>query len=195
MTFWVKWCDMDMKVCVMERRLSIPVGVVVVREDADNPWQDYIWRLGGVVLGAQDETGWHELERDDGFVRYFAGVLDLKVFRKETEAYQVNLNNKVPVVYVVMREASEPDAAVPIEVHLVTVSAFEAQDYLDSGEEIVDTAPMPDTLIAWVQRFVDRHHVDEKFVKRKRDEVRMEDHKFGKDPIFVRAGRERSRDN
>lgn len=179
----------------MERRLSVPVGVVVVREDADNPWQDFVWRAAGVVLGPQEDASWREIERGDGFVRYFAGVCDLELFRKETEAYQVNLNNKVPVLYIVMREAEDVDAEQPIDLHLVTVSAYEAQDYLDTGEEIVDSIPMPETLLAWVQRFIDKHHVEEKFVKRKRDEVRLEEHKFGQEPIFVQAERDRRRDN
>lgn len=179
----------------MERRLSIPVGVIVAREDADNPWQDFVWRLAGIVIGGDHDDQWRELDREPGVVRYFAGTHDIEVFRKETEAYQVNLNNKIPVVYVVMREADDLDAPQPIDVHLVTVSAYESQDYLDSGEEIVDSVPMPEPLIAWVQRFIDRHHVDEKFVKRKRQEVRLEDHKFGQEPIFVREGRLKGREN
>lgn len=179
----------------MERRLSIPVGVIVSREDADNPWQDFVWRAAGIVIGADHGDGWRELNREPGAVRYYAGTCDLEVFRKETEAYQVNLNNRQPVVYIVMREAEEENPDRPIEVHLVTVSAYEAQDYLDSGEEIVDTIAMPDTLVAWLQRFIDRHHVDEKFVKRKRSEVRVEDHKFGQEPIFARAARDRRHDN
>ncbi len=179
----------------MERRLSIPVGVIVAREDADNPWQDFVWRAVGIVIGGEPDDGWRELDREPGVVRYFAGTHEIEVFRKETEAYQVNLENKVPVVYVVMREADDIDAPQPIEVHLVTVSAYESQDYLDSGEEIVDSVPMPDSLIAWVHRFVDRNHVEEKFIKRKRNEVRVEDHKFGQEPIFVRAARNKERDH
>ncbi|MEO0618505.1 MAG: DUF3305 domain-containing protein [Pseudomonadota bacterium] len=169
----------------MERQTSITVGVIVERIDADNPWQDYIWRASAVVIGAEDGP-WKEVQRQPGRVRYFAGVCEVDMYRRETEAYQVNLNNEIPVVYVVMREAEEADAPQPIEVHLVTVSAFEAQDYLDSGEEMVDTVVMSDPLRAWVRRFVDRHHVEEKFIKRRRDEVRVEDHKFGQEPIFIR---------
>ena len=188
----------------MERRLSIPIGVIVSREAADNPWQDYVWHLAGVVIGGEVGDGWRALDEGptDGTSgekvnaeRFFAGSYELEVFRRETEAYQVNLNNKVPVVYVVMREADDPDATQPLDVHLVTVSAYEAQDYLDTGEEIVETVAMPAPLLAWVQRFIDRHHVEEKFVKRKRNEVRQEDHKFGQEPIFVREGRARGQDH
>ena len=36
------------------------------------------------------------------------------------------------------------------------------------GDDLVEAVPMPDGLIAWVQAFIDRHHVDQPFVKRKR---------------------------
>jgi len=178
----------------MERRLSLSVGVIVAREDSDNQWQDHVWRVAGVVIGADPQDTWREIDRGPGVVHYFAGTRELEVFRKETEAYQVNLENKVPVVYVVMRENDDFDGP-PLDLHLVTVSAYEAQDYLDTGEEIVDTVPMPEPLIAWVQRYVDRNHVEEKFVKRKRDDVRIEDHKFGQEPIFVRNARDKAQDH
>jgi hypothetical protein len=43
---------------------------------------------------------------------------------------------------------------------------------------------MPAELFALVSDFVDKHHVEEKFKKRKRDEVKLEEHKFGQEPIF-----------
>jgi hypothetical protein len=43
------------------------------------------------------------------------------------------------------------------------------------GEDLVETAPMPEGLVAWVQAFVERHHVDQPFVKRKRKRVKGEE--------------------
>lgn len=172
----------------MDPKSSLPVGIVVERRPSDHPWEDYTWHVVGVIVGAREDAGegdtWHEVSRDGDTVRYFAGTATIEMFRREAEAYQVNLNNRTPVVYVVLRD--DEDARQPLTVHLATVSAFEAQDYLDSGDEIVDTVAMPDPLKAWVARFVDAHHKEEKFVKRKRDEVRIEDHKFGQEPIFAR---------
>ena len=75
----------------------------------------------------------------------------------------------VPAVYVVLRETADEDAGHELEVVLATASPYEAQDYLDSGEEIVEQVPMPDGLVAWVRDFVEEHHEDEEFVKRRRD--------------------------
>ena len=42
------------------------------------------------------------------------------------------------------------------------------------GDDLVEAVPMPDGLIAWVQAFIDRHHVDQPFVKRKRKRAKAE---------------------
>ena len=75
---------------------------------------------------------------------------------------------------------------------MVTASPYEAQDYLDSGEEIVEAIPMPQRVSELVEAFCAYHHKEEAFVKRKRDKVKTEDLKFGKEPIFEAAGRMRS---
>ena len=61
--------------------------------------------------------------------------------------------------------ADSPHDFVPF---LVTACPYEAQDYLDSGDDIVEPVAMPAAVIAFVQEYVDRHHVDEPFHKRKR---------------------------
>ena len=78
---------------------------------------------------------------------------------------------EVPCVYVVMRPGA---AEAPFELELATVSPYEAQDYTDSGEEIVEKVPMPAMLRSWVEDFVSVHHEEEVFVKRKRDKKRID---------------------
>ncbi len=151
----------------LERMVTMPVGVVVERQDIDNPWQKWRWRPVAVMTGEAPAAHGSELFRGEGFVRYFGGTLPLELHRKETEAYRRNLSNDPPTLYVALRS----DSAVvgdmlyrPVE---VTASPYIAEDLLD-GDDIVETLPMPDGLIAWVQAFIDRHHVDEPFIKRKR---------------------------
>ncbi len=43
------------------------------------------------------------------------------------------------------------------------------QDYDDTEDDVVGGVPMPDQVIARVQDFVDEHHVDVPFKKRKRE--------------------------
>ena len=65
---------------------------------------------------------------------------------------------------------------------LVTACPYEAQDYLDSGEEQVDVVPMPDGVIAFIQDYVERHHVEEPFHKRKRKRADSADEAFARPP-------------
>lgn len=166
--------------------LFVPIGVVVAREKISHPWQTYRWRPVSVFLDAPPVKGWREMRRDGGNVLYHAATMNLELHRKETMAYRVNLANGEPSVYVVLRE--DPDAVGdwPIEVHLVTASPFEAQSHGDVGFDMVEGVPMPARLVQVVHQFIETHHEEETFYKRKRDPHRqVEDHKFGQEPIFT----------
>ena len=100
----------------------------------------------------------------------------------------MNLSGQ-PSVYVVLRTDDDPDSPYEVYPFLATASAYEAQDYLDSGEETVESVPMPEGLIAWVQDFCDTHHEDEVFIKRKRSDHRHEQEKFARQPRVDDGGR------
>ncbi len=168
----------------LDKTTSLKVGVVIAREATDHPWQDHRWRPVDVLVGTTEiETG-TVLKRGDGFEHYFAGAFEIELHRKETPAYIANLENEMPSVFVVATEADEEDdPSLPYVVRLVTVSPFEAQDFLDSGEDIVEALPMIDSLAAWLERFVGEHHTEEVFIKRQRDRVRLDVEKFGQEPL------------
>lgn len=159
----------------MERMKAMPLGVVIERREIDNPWEQYAWCPIAVIPGAGPVEGWRVLNEGPGWTQYHAATLPLELHRKETEAYRTNLSDEPPVIYVVLRETEE-DGAWDFEPFLVTASPFDAQDYLDSGDDIVEGVPMPDGVVAWVQAFVDKHHVDEPFIKRKRKVAREDAH-------------------
>jgi len=168
----------------MTAAFSIPVGVVIAREDIDSPWQEHVWRPIGVLPGAPSIDEWTELRRGDGWVHYHAQTVTLELFRKETDSYKFNLEGREPVVYIVLSDDEDDEDDRPLGVHMVTVCPYEAADYLDSGEQIVEPVAMPPELFALVNDFVEQHHREEKFKKRKRLEVKQEEHKFGQEPIF-----------
>jgi hypothetical protein len=175
----------------MDKELSIPLGVVVERREIDNPWQKWSWSPVAVIPGARAVEGWVELARDRLSVRYHAATLPLVIHRSETEAYRLNLSNERPVVYVVLAPNLQPDAEHDYQPVSVTVSPYEAQDSLDSGEEIVEGVTMPDGMIAWVQAFIDAHHVDEPFKKRKRRRYATHDVEFGRPPPVSKGRKDR----
>ena len=150
-----------------QREAHLPIGVVIRKQPGVTRWAKWVWKAVAVLPGAAPAE-WAEMRRDGEAVEYHAATVDMEVHRKETEGYRVALSNDPPCVYVILRPNEDPEAPHDVDVFRVTASAFEAQDYLDSGEEIVEPVPMPPELIAWVSSFVEIHHVDEAFVKRKR---------------------------
>ena len=122
----------------MERTVTMPLGVIVERREIDHPWQKCIWRPVAVMPGTAPVDDWTELARGRGFVRFFCGTLPLSLHRGETEAYRYTLANTPPPVYVVLRSADAREDGREIRPFLVTASPYEAEDFLDSGDEIVE---------------------------------------------------------
>ncbi|MFB9173710.1 DUF3305 domain-containing protein [Roseibium salinum] len=151
----------------------MPVGVVVRRLPGVTRWQKWAWRAVSLLPGAAP-AHWTVLREEGDAVEYHAATLVLELHRTETEAYLIALADKIPSVYVVMRPAPELEPGIPLELQLVTASAHEGLNYTDSSEVIVEKVPMPPGLIAWVQEFIDLHHEEEIFLKRKRDEKRVD---------------------
>jgi Protein of unknown function (DUF3305) len=160
----------------MERSIRMPLGVVMERRDLDNRWQRFGWRPVAVIPGAPLVDQWRELVRGQRFVRWHAATLPLELHRAETEAYRVNLAGRSPAIYVVLRsiEPSERTAGNDVGPFAVTASPYDAEGYME-GDYLVEAVPMPEGLIAWVQAFVERHHVDQPFEKRKRKRPETED--------------------
>ena len=156
----------------MKKDEHMDVGVIVEQRPSSSPWIDSTLAPVEVVPGAGPVEGWREVSRrtsDQGdAVRYLAATLPIELFRKETQGYLVNLADSVPRVYVVMREDDTGISGFAFTPFLATVCPYEAQDYMDSGEDIVEGVPMPRVVSAWLQAWCDEHHSDEKFVKRKR---------------------------
>lgn len=170
----------------MERSETMAVGIVVERRDSQNPWQDYDWRPVAVIPGAapMDPRGeWRELSREDGRVLFHAGTLEVELYRTDTEAYREAMAGDAPALFVVLRK--DPDGAQEVVPFAATVSLYEAQDFLDAGEDIVERVPLPEAMVAWVQDFIDAHHVEQAFHKRKRK--RHDDGKQKKKPARGRG--------
>ena len=151
----------------MPRQISWPVGVVLRRTPGVTRWAKWHWKPTGVIPGAAPAS-WRVLREEDGVTEFHAATLPLELHRKETEAYLTTLTMEPPCVYVILRPAEDADHPHEVEPYAVTASAYEAQDYLDSGEETVEPVVAPPGLIAWIREFIDAHHVEEEFKKRKR---------------------------
>ena len=146
---------------------SMPIGIVVERREIDHPWQSYTWRAVAAIPGAPEVNEWRVLTTEPGRIRYHAGTLPLEIHHKETEGYRLNLATARPALYVVLRYDEEVETG--IVPFMVTACPYEAQNYLDGDEDLVESMPMPDAVAAWLADFIAEHHVDEPHYKRKRE--------------------------
>jgi hypothetical protein len=157
----------------MAADVKLSLGVIVERRDSEHPWQSHGWRPVAVIAEPPPGAPWRELRQGPGWIHYHAATLDLELFRSETEGYRTNLSQDVPRVFVALRPGEGPEEH-DVEPFLVTACPFEAMGYSESGDEIVEGVAMPSAVIARVQAFVDAHHVEVPFKKRKNKRHRDE---------------------
>jgi Protein of unknown function (DUF3305) len=144
----------------------IPVGVVVERRKASNPWIDVAWRPIGVFAGAPQAAPWTMLEANDDRASFYAGLAEIALYRTETGHYRDNLSSGRPSLWVSLRPTGvEP----PFEIVAVTADPAEGESFTQVGDDLVEAVPMPPSVQAMVEAFVAEHHVERPFVKRKRD--------------------------
>jgi hypothetical protein len=150
---------------------TIEVGVVVERVKAASPWIDYLWRPVAVLAGQPDTPPWSKLAEEGDRTTFYAGPAQIDLYRSETPNYRGNLTTEVPSVWVVLRETgAEP----PYSVFLVTADPAEGEAMTEAGNDIVEPVPMPDPVYDRIAAFIAEHHVEQVFVKRKRDRANPE---------------------
>lgn len=170
---------------IVHREVSLALGIVVEKRKSKHPWADWIWKPVAVFVhptGMAEPV--KELSRDDNCIRYHLGNLPLVLHRKDTEALRLNLMLDEPELYIVLRENEDISSEIPFLPYLVTASSYDAQDFSDAGDDIMEKVAMPEAVAAFIQAFVEEHHADEEFKKRRRDRLNIEEQKFGKSPIF-----------
>lgn len=145
---------------------EIMLGLVIERLEPSSPWGGHIWLPIQVLEGVPDARPWTEIGRGPDRVRYYAGAFVVTLYSTETAFYRDNLMASSPKLWVGMRpDGSEP----PIEIVGVTADPTEGEGMTQTGTSVVEVIEMPDWIAAQVAAFVDAHHVEREFIKRKRD--------------------------
>ncbi len=164
---------------------ELQVGAVVRRTPGVTRWAKHVYKPVAIIPGAPDAF-WKELVREDDVVDFHAGTVTMELYRADVEAYLVSLNLAVPSVWVILDQDDTNTSPSGWVVSTVTASAFEAQDALDSGENIVEAVPIPESMAAWIKEFVDMHYVEEPFKKRRRNKHDMDGIEGGKGDPRIR---------
>ncbi|HXL47677.1 MAG TPA: DUF3305 domain-containing protein [Xanthobacteraceae bacterium] len=145
---------------------KIAVGVVVERRKAQSPWIDFTWKPIAALPGLPDALPWTILTQDGDGATFYAGAVEVALYRTETSNYRNNLGTGRPMLWVALRPTGvEP----PYEVFGVTADPAEGEAWTEAGSDLVDVVPMPEPVRAAIDAFVAKHHVEQPFHKRERD--------------------------
>lgn len=143
----------------------IPVGVIVERHKSSSPWIDFTWRPASVLPGQPDTAPWTLLTQHGDTTTFYAGAAEIELHQTETTNYRDNLVGDSSL-WVILRPA---DGEPPCAVVKVTADPAEGEGYTESGTDIVESVPMPDSVRELLLAFIAQYHVeDEPFIKRKR---------------------------
>jgi hypothetical protein len=144
----------------------IAVGVVVERRKAASQWIDFIWQPVTVLSGQPEAAPWTVLSTSADTTSFYAGMAEIGLYRGDTASYRDNLATGAPSLWVALRPTGvEP----PYDVVAVTADPAEGESFTQAGDDIVEALPMPMAVREIVEAFVAEHHVEQTFVKRKRD--------------------------
>jgi hypothetical protein len=141
------------------------VGVVMERRTSSSPWADYVWRVAAIVPEAPGRRDGETLGREGDTLLIYAGSADIEFHRVETSNYRDNLAAGRPNLWVkLLRRQEEPG------IHLLSVTAdpSEGEAMTETGDFLVEVAPMPVEMAERLAAFVREHHVERIFTKRKR---------------------------
>jgi Protein of unknown function (DUF3305) len=143
----------------MERKISIPVGIIAVRCGPAGQCQDRGWRIASIFLGTTQLRPGTSLVDAGDRTQVFVGHSDLVLHATEASSYRSNLEQTSPLVYIVLQVLdSAPQDALPL-VHLVTAAPEEAECYFESDPDRVDAVAMPGELVDLLEAFVAEHEV------------------------------------
>lgn len=146
---------------------AIPVGVIVERRKASSPWIDHTWSVTAIVTGMPETARMTPVGRRGDAERFYLGASELVLASTDTANYRDNLMSGAPKLWVVMHHGPEQS----VSLHTVTADPAEGEAHTETATNLVETIAMPEEIAGFVAAFVDEHHVEREFIKRKRDRL------------------------
>lgn len=145
--------------------LAMDVGIILEKRKAQSAWVDVIWEAYAVLAEPAAAEAGTSLGKTGDSERFYAGSATLEAHTYETLQYRDNLASGKPQLWVVLRPRGDHDLP---EVLQVTCDPTEGEGFTETGWDIVNVVPMPEPIQAALAAFIDEHHVERAFYKRKR---------------------------
>ena len=142
---------------------SIRVGVIAERRKAHSPWADDLYRPVSVLHGVPAAAPGTQISNEEGVITFYAGDAVIELHRTDTPGYRDNLASGFPLLWVVLRSNQSG-----LDLELVTADPAEGEALTGSGNDLVESVPMPSSIRQIVEKFIAEHHVEQPFYKRER---------------------------
>jgi hypothetical protein len=143
--------------------MSIPVGVIVERRKAHSPWADDLYRPVSVLHGVPAAAPGTQISSEEDVITFYAGDAVIELHRTDTTGYRDNLASGSPLLWVVLRSSQSG-----LDLELVTADPAEGEALTGSGNDLVESVPMPSSIRQIVEGFIAEYHVEQPFYKRER---------------------------
>ena len=135
------------------------LGVVAASHPPVTRWSERVLRPVAVMTDLPGLDVGVLMSDRDGVQTVYLGDHGLVLHSGETRHYIDNLTAKQPSVWVALDEG---------RVSVVTVDPYEGEALASDPERVVEAVPMPPVLGGRLDAFIQAHHVEEVFYKRKR---------------------------
>lgn len=145
-------------------RLTLRVGVLAIRRPPVTQWGPGELRPFGVMAPDPATAANTLLSNVDGVETWYLGGRDIVLYQGDTSHHRDNLTSGRPALWVALR-GQDPKTA---QVVCVTADPYEGEGMASDLDLHVEAVPMPDAIHAAVADFIDTHHIDIEFKKRKR---------------------------
>lgn len=170
-------------------RPSLEVAVIMRRERIVGDmsrWQTWRWVLEDVVLQeVESKTAAHLLSKSDDTERWLHVGYKVELYADDAEGYYLNVTTDAPCWFVLWR--MEEEAIITHEPiakpEMVSLSYHDAGRWLDA-QETVEQVPLPANVVAWLQSFVDEHHILETKRRKRPESFKGLEDRFG-NPVSI----------
>lgn len=144
----------------------ILAGLVVAFRPGQGRWAEPTWTPLQVLPVAPATPPWTCLSKSAERETWYAGSVDIALYSTDTANYRDNLASSRPSLWAAVRATGSTP---PLQLAAVTADPAEGEALTETGTNIVEMLDMPAPIAAIVAAFVERHHVERVFEKRRRD--------------------------
>jgi hypothetical protein len=144
----------------------IRVGVAVEKRVSKSPWASEIWRPLWVFDGIPAASPGTIISSSDKITAFYAGEASIELYRTETANYLSNLSSGSPLLWIILRYTEGGSA---VELRGVTADPAEGEALTGSGNDLVESVPMPKGIEVKINAFIARHHEERPIHRRQRE--------------------------